>query len=213
MSARKDYPYPEDEFDVAGSAGGPEGVHRAERSTARKVAPWIVVLLVVPLIAFGIVFYLSQNDADMGGLFNDDEPAPTQPTDDADSPEPDAGEGTAGEGEGEEEEPDADEAEEEPDAEPPAPVDREVRVQVLNATGISGLAGVSSETLQADGFSSVAPDNYRGGGTRAKSVVKYTHEELKPTAEQVAQVLGIDDVVEDPEPGDSIIVEIWEDLN
>src|SRR5690625_1071496 len=166
----------------------------------------------------------------MGGLFNDDEPAPTQPTDDADSPEPDAGEGTAGEGEGEEEEPDAgegtagegegeeeepdaDEAEEEPDAEPPAPVEREGRVQVLNATGRAGLAGVRSETMQADGFSSVAPDNYRGGGTRAKSVVKYTHEELKPTAEQVAQVLGIDDVVEDPEPGDSIIVEIWEDLN
>ncbi|HLS04502.1 MAG TPA: LytR C-terminal domain-containing protein [Actinomycetales bacterium] len=227
MSARKDYPYPQDEFDVAGAAGGPEGVHRAERSTARKLAPWIVVLLVVPLISFGIVYYLSQNDTELGdNLFGDDEPpAPTQPTDgeDADGSEADGGdeEGTDEDGGAEDgadqdasgdEDGAADEGEEEPEPEAP-PVNREVAVRVLNATGISGLAGIGAERVQADGFASVVADNYTGGGTRPQSVVKYSQEDLKPTAEQVAQVLGIGDVVEDPEAGDGIIVELWEGLN
>jgi len=217
VSARKDYPYPEDEFDVAGASGGPEGVHRGERSTGRKALPWIIVLLIVPLISFGVVFYLSQNDSDIGGLFTDDEPRPTEPADDG--TDPDEGEGEEGQTEGEGENADegengeGEQEEPEPEETPAAPVDREAQVEVLNATSISGLAAVGAERLEVDGFVSVTADNYRGGQTRADSVVKYTGEDMKPTADLVAQILGIDDVVEDPEPRERVIVEIWQGLN
>ncbi|HLR55617.1 MAG TPA: LytR C-terminal domain-containing protein, partial [Actinomycetales bacterium] len=181
MSARKDYPYPEDEFDVAASAGGPEGVHRAQRSTARKVAPWIVVLLIVPLISFGVVFWLSQNDTDVSdALFGDDEPSPTAPADD-ESPDDGADEAGADEDGADEAGADEDGAEEDGAAEDGAgedgddesgadedgeeealPVNREVTVDVLNATQISGLAAIASERLEADGFSAVTAGNFQG---------------------------------------------------
>ena len=232
MSARKDYPYPEDEFDVAASAGGPEGVHRAQRSTARKVMPWIVVLLIVPLISFGMVFWLSQNDTDVSdALFGDDEPSPTAPADD-ESPddgadeaggdedgadedgaaEDGADEDGAAEDGGAEDGADEDGADQDGEEEEALPVNREVTVDVLNATQISGLAAIASERLEADGFSAVTAGNFQGGGTRANSAVKYTDPDLESTAEQIASVLGISDIVEDPAPGDGIIVELWRGL-
>lgn len=217
MSARKGYPYPQDEFDVAGSAGGPEGVHRAERSTAHKVVPWIVVLLLVPLISFGIVYWISQTDSDVGGdFFGDDEPSPTAP---ADEESPEDGEGEEDSESGANDEDGAadgeDEDGEEPDEteEPPPPVDREAPVEVLNATQISGLAALGAERVQADGFSTVTAENYRGGGERAESVVKYTDPDLEPTAEKIAEILGISDVSEGPEAEDGIVVELWEGLD
>lgn len=223
MSARKDYPYPEDEFDIAAAAGGPEGVHRAQRSTARKVAPWIVVLLIVPLISFGVVFWLSQNDTDVSdALFGDDDPSPTAPADD-ESPDEGADEAGADEDGGEEDGAtedgaaedggDANGADEEGEEEEALPVNREVAVDVLNATQISGLAALASERLEADGFSAVTSGNFQGGGTRANSAVKYTDPDLESTAEQIASVLGISDIVEDPAPGDGIIVELWRGLD
>ncbi len=233
MSARKDYPYPEDEFDIAAAAGGPEGVHRAQRSTARKVAPWIVVLLIVPLISFGVVFWLSQNDTDVSdALFGDDDPSPTAPADDespdegadeAGADEDGADEAGADEDGGEEDGAtedgaaedggDANGADEEGEEEEALPVNREVAVDVLNATQISGLAALASERLEADGFSAVTSGNFQGGGTRANSAVKYTDPDLESTAEQIASVLGISDIVEDPAPGDGIIVELWRGLD
>lgn len=233
MSARKDYPYPEDEFDIAAAAGGPEGVHRAQRSTARKVAPWIVVLLIVPLISFGVVFWLSQNDTDVSdALFGDDDPSPTAPADD-ESPDEGADEAGADEDGGDEagaaedggeedgaaedgaaeDGADANGADEEGEEEEALPVNREVAVDVLNATQISGLAALASERLEADGFSAVTSGNFQGGGTRANSAVKYTDPSLESTAEQIASVLGISDIVEDPAPGDGIIVELWRGLD
>lgn len=226
MSARKDYPYPQDEFDVAGAAGGPEGVHRAERSTASKLAPWIVVLLVVPLISFGIVYWLSQNDSELGdNLFGDDEPAPTQPADgdDADGTPEDGGsedgaseDGESEDGAAEEGASEDGEGDEEPEPEPepePAPVNRQASVRVLNATNTAGLAGVAAERVQADGFGTVAADNYVGGGSRAASVVKFSDPDLETTADQVAKVLGITDVEEDAGAGDGVVVELWTGLN
>lgn len=228
MSARKKYPYPEDEFDEVGAADGPQGVHRAERSTGSKVLPWIVVLVLVPLISFGIVFYLSQNDSDFGDvLFGDDDRPGTSegPRDDAADDEQDSDAGSEGEapesdedsaeddsegGEADDPSPDDEEAE---DEEPAAEVNRAAQVRVLNATRISGLAALGTERVRADGFSEVAADNYTGGTTRANSVVKYLGEEMLPTAQQVAQVLRIDDVVEDPAVGEVIIVELWSALD
>jgi len=227
VSARKNYPYPEDEFDLAASAGGPEGVHRAEQSTARKVIPWIIVLVVIPAFAFGVVFYLSQNDPDLGDRFlgDDEEAAPTETTDEGEEGE----DGENGDEEGEAEDGAAedgadDEAEEDDGANDDADEDDEgddessepnyeAGVQMLNGTDIPGLASVGAERLQAAGFSNVAPDNYQGGDVREASVVKYADPDLKATAESVASSLGIDDVVEDEEAGMDVMVVLWQSID
>lgn len=227
VSARKNYPYPEDEFDLAASSGGPEGVHRAEQSTARKVIPWIIVLVVIPAFAFGVVFYLSQNDPDLGDRFfgDDEEPAPTETTDDGEDGDSEEGADEDGEAEDGDDEDgaddeadedgtddDADEEDESDDEESSEP-NYEAGVQMLNGTDIPGLASVGAERLEAAGFVNVAPDNYEGGDVRDTSVVKYADPDLKSTAESVASSLGIDDVVEDEEAGMEVMVVLWQSVD
>ncbi|WP_448631284.1 LytR C-terminal domain-containing protein [Cellulomonas soli] len=63
-------------------------------------------------------------------------------------------------------------------------------VVVYNAAGIAGLAASTAETLTAAGFTAVTTGN-QDAGDLTDSVVYYSSEDVKVTADLVAQTLGI----------------------
>ena len=66
-------------------------------------------------------------------------------------------------------------------------------VAVLNAAGIGGIAGEQAEKLTSAGFTAVTTGNAEP--TVDDSTVFYTSEDLRPTADLVAQTLGLTEVV------------------
>ena len=186
--SKADYPYPEDEFDAI-SPDAPTGVHRAPRSAWSRWWPFLVVLLVVPVLAYGAVAYLSRTgDLPLAGGSSQGEEAPAVPPDDA----------AAGEDPGEEApadaEPDVPATEEPP---PPAP-DLATPVSVHNGARVSGLAGRVADELEAAGFTAVFPDN-ASGTLPAVSTVFITSEDLRPTAELVATTVGVPTIEVSPQ--------------
>ena len=186
----KRYPYPRDEFDNVDQTNRPKEVHAARRSTWSKVWPFIVVIVVVPLIAFGVVKYLSSwNDANVGGD-EDSEAPPTlvqTMTDAPATPDP------AGSAEG------ADEA-------TPAstevantlkPPDRALAVVILNAKGEQGLAAKAMTLLEVDWWTNVSVADYDGQATDGLSAVYYAKNAQKASAQVVAGILQIDEIKKD----------------
>ncbi|WP_372595071.1 LytR C-terminal domain-containing protein [Actinotalea sp.] len=170
-----DYPYPPDEFDAA-AAGGPQGVHRRPRSSWSRWWPFLLVLVVVPGLAYGAVTV-----ATGGNPFSSGESSTTSTaTTDASSPEPTA------------EETATEEPTEEPTAteEPLPAADLGAPVDVQNATTTSGLASGAKTLLTDAGFTAVTSGNF-AGETPAASVVYYAAAEDAGTAAAVAAALGI----------------------
>lgn len=178
------YPYPPDEFDAAARAGGPRGVHRAPRSRWSRWWPFVVVLVVFPALAYGVVTVLS--DWDGLGSSGGDDTAQDVPADDTPADEP---------VEEETESATPTETETATPAPPPPPVNQARPVDVYNATNRSGLAGNASDRLQAVGFTDVSALNWDGEDP-ASSIVYYATAEDITTAQTVAQTLGIAQVVE-----------------
>ena len=174
------YRYPPDEFDAPPDPDAPRGVHRAPRSAWSRWWPFLLVLLVVPALAWGVVTYL----ADEGRLpGNEPEPTPTATA----PPPPTATETTP-------------EPTPTPTVEPtpttPAP-NLATPVSVLNGAGIGGLAGRQADELRAAGFTDVTPGN-ASSKTPVATTVFYGSEELRSTAELVASTLGLDTLVLSP---------------
>lgn len=193
--SKADYPYPEDEFDAI-SPDAPTGVHRAPRSAWSRWWPFVVVLVVVPVIAYGAVAYLSRTgDLPVAGGPSQGQEEPVVPPDDA----------TGDEGTGEE--PPV-EGEEPPVVEePPAPEPvLTTPVSVLNGARVGGLAGRVAEELQAAGFTSVVADN-ANDTLPAQSTVYITSEDLRATAELVATTIGVPTIeVSAPQAGGGVTV-------
>ncbi|WP_066585444.1 LytR C-terminal domain-containing protein [Cellulomonas timonensis] len=179
------YPYPDDEFDVVDGSVGPRGVHRAPRSRWSRVWPFLLVLVLFPALAFGVVNSLYSWD----GLGSSSDASSDAPAGD-----PVGDEGAEGEGEdaaegGEEAAPEPDAESAEPEA--PAPVaDKTTAVMVLNAAKVSGLAGKTADKLTAAGFTTVDSGNYTGAATTTSGVY-YATEDQAVTAAEVATTLGI----------------------
>ncbi|SFK17341.1 LytR C-terminal domain-containing protein [Cellulomonas sp. KH9] len=195
--SKADYPYPEDEFDAI-SPDAPTGVHRAPRSAWSRWWPFLLVLLVVPVLAYGAVEYLSRT-GDLpqsgGGTAQEQPEVPAEE-------DPAAGEG-AGDGT---EEPGG---EAEPPVEETAPAPEPVLttpVAVLNGARVSGLAGRVADELTAAGFTDVTPDN-ASSALPAESTVYVASEELRPTAELVAATIDVPTVEVAPDrAGGGIVV-------
>ncbi len=182
--SKADYPYPEDEFDAI-SPDAPTGVHRAPRSAWSRWWPFVVVLLVVPVLAYGTVEYLSRSgDLPLAG--GTSAQAPQEPAGD---------DGGEGEGEapptedGAEPAPDTEEPAPDPATEAPQPV-LSTPVAVLNGARVSGLAGRVADQLEAAGFTDVTPDN-ASTSLPARSTVYIASEDLRTTAELVASTVGV----------------------
>lgn len=186
--SKADYPYPEDEFDAI-SPDAPTGVHRAPRSAWSRWWPFVVVLVVVPALAYGAVAYLSRTgDLPVVGGPTQGQDAPAEPDDEI--VDEGAGEEDPAEGEGEAT----------PEVEPTTPAAAPVLttpVAVLNGARVGGLAGRVADELEAAGFTAVTPDNATGT-LPAQSVVYMASEDLRPTAELVATTVGVPTVEVNP---------------
>lgn len=187
--------YPEDEFDAEPAPDAPIGVHRAPRSWWSRWWPFVAVVVLVPAVTVGLVVWASSWDGRLPGFGDSTEPAAAAPetsaaTEGAEDP---AAEDPASEDPGAEQ---PAETEEPPVVEEPAPTaDLSTAVRVLNASGRSGLAGGAASDLEDAGFTSVEAGNGNAGGLE-QSTVFYASADLAPTAQQVADTLGIANVVE-----------------
>jgi hypothetical protein len=181
----KSYPYQPDEFDTIDPNSRPKEVHAARRSTWSRVWPFIVVVIVVPAIAFGVVKYLDrwkgapQESAATSTLTSTqtqtviDAPTPPEVTEVVDTPT---------------EEPSPTETASE--AAPPA-VDRSLPVVVFNAKGQDGLAGQAKERLDSDSWGAVSAETYSGSTPGGASAVYYQKKAQAPSAQLVAEILHI----------------------
>lgn len=192
--------YPQDEFDVDVLPDDvPRGVHRAPRSAFARWAPFVLVVVVCPLLAFGLVTWLNSWEGRPGvdiPVFGDDEPTQSAPAEPEES---------APETEAETPEPTPTQTEE-------PPPDPARTVEVYNATQIRGLAGRAADALEGQGFTDVSSDNWPVAAPPA-STVYYPVPEDEGTALRVAEVLGLTAVEMSPDrAGNAVVVVLVEDL-
>lgn len=192
--------FPPDEFDVVDSAS-PRSPHRAPKSLARRLLPFVVAVILGPLLAYALVTLATTGDLPgLGGdggtktLPTGDTVTPSvSPEDEAEaSSDPSVPDESAS---GEESSPDDETTTEEPAVDP----DPSTRVMVLNSTGTAGLAGRARDSLVTAGWSDVVTGNY--SGTLPGSTVFYAEDDpvLEASARAVAEELGIDTVELDAE--------------
>ena len=181
------YPYPPDEFDAPPDPDAPRGVHRAPRSAWSRWWPFLAVIVIVPLVAWGAVTLLAQNGQlpDLPGAGS------TAGTDDESTPPPSETASTAP----------TDTTTSEPPAQETTPAapqpDLAVPVSVLNGAKINGLAKKVSDQLTAVGFTAVTAGNTTDSKPAA-STVFYGSDDLAVTAQLVASTIHVDAVVQSP---------------
>lgn len=199
--------YPQDEFDLEVLPDDvPRGVHRAPRSTLSRWLPFIVIVVVCPLLAFGAVTWLNSWEGRPGEeipvLSSDEEPddavEPTDPTGDGETTEPE-----------ETTEP-TEPVEPTPEPEPEPEPDLARTVEVYNATLVSGLAGRAATALEDTGYTEVSSDNWPVAAPPSTTVF-YPSAEDEATARHVAESLGITAVELDPERAGSAVVVVLTD--
>jgi hypothetical protein len=184
--SKGNYRYPADEFDAAADRDGPRGVHRAPRSAWRKAWPFLVIVVLFPALAYGLVTWMSDSGGKLISDFGSSQPANAvtdAPTDAATgvvpaAPTPGATDTSP---------PPAVASSAPPAA--PAPV-LTTPVSVLNAANVTGAAAAEAKKLTAGGFTRVTAANGSGAGVTTTTVF-YATAAQKTTADAVAQLLGI----------------------
>lgn len=199
------YDYPDDEFDAIDDDGPvPVGAHRAPLPAWRSWAPLLVVLLVVPALAWGAVTLLGRTT---GSASSTQAPAGSAETTQAADPAPSA-----------EQEPTqapTQEPTEEASATPTGNVDYTTGVTVHNGTVTSGLASRTGSRLENAGFTAVtvSPGSYEAT-TPAVTTVYYASPEEAASAYAAAEALGISEVVESADEAQSnpIVIVLRDDF-
>ncbi|MDO4606707.1 MAG: LytR C-terminal domain-containing protein, partial [Bowdeniella nasicola] len=74
--------------------------------------------------------------------------------------------------------------------------DRGQSVAVLNASGVKGLAGRVAQQLQDAGYTHVTSGNYKGGRPPRANTVYYNSPAFEAAAREIAEKIGIDQVIE-----------------
>lgn len=207
--SKEQYPYPEDEFDTLGAGRVPQGVHREPAPRWRQWLPYLLVLVLVPLLTFGAVKFLTGDSGPVDPL-----PTAEEPADDGDDADADADDQDEGADDSDPSDPDAtgtdpddgdtddtddtdadsdEDATEDPET--PADLNYSTHVLVLNGAGVQGLAGQVTEALTNDGWTNTTPDNYESASPTVTSLY-YTSEEFAAEAAAVAERLGITNLIE-----------------
>jgi len=214
--SRADYPYPEDEFDAAANPDAPRGVHRAPRSAWSRWWPFLVVIVVAPVLAYGLVSWAARTGdlpALGSGLTSGTQDGAQEPGDDGASDEAtDGATDGAVPPEGTDDGEPTDGASEPPADTPPPPEPvLSTPVTVLNGAGINGLAARTAEKLTAADFTAVDTGNVTGARPQV-STVFYGTAELQTTAELVASTLGLTTVtLSQAEAGEGVTVVLVSD--
>ena len=191
--------YPPDEFDRAGE-DMPLGMHRAKPSKWRAVIPFLVILIVVPLLGWAASQYLTsrgnseqsgadtvvtvQQSAAQSGTESNDSVVVTQPSQGSQS----GGETSATQAPTPSPSPTETSQEQE--------VDMNVKIGVLNGTGQNGYAAEKAAILNQAGFPGTEAANANGWLTEV-STVYYGDPALKASAQKIADTLGIERVAQD----------------
>lgn len=146
--------------------------------------PFLVVLVVFPALAYGLVTWISNSDTGLGGAISGlGATGTTEPTDAATAATTDTATDAATT-------PAVAPTTEAP-VTPAAPAaDFTTPVTVINAANVSGLAASQAKKLEAGGFTKVTATNGSGTGVKATTVF-YATDAQKVTADAVAQLLGI----------------------
>ncbi len=191
---------PRDEFDVAGE-DMPVGMHRPQPSKWKSVWPFLVILIVVPLLAWGASSLLTNRPTPSN--------ATATPTGQSEAQSAQSTPETTQSAPAEQAESARPESVTEPESTPsPANdpiVDTNVKISVLNGTGRNGLAAQTAEELTAAGFAGATTGNATGWTTQ-DSTVYYQDPNLEASARAVAEAVGITNVQQSNNIGDSDIV-------
>ena len=204
--SKADYPYADDEFDAPTGPDVPRGVHRAPRSAWSRWWPFVVVIIVVPAIAYALVTWASRDNST-----SDDATSPAASTSASSTPK--ASETPSASDEPSEEPSDEASPSDEPTAseEPTAAVELDTPVTVYNAAGIEGLAASPVDELEGAGFTTAQADNF-SGTKPGTSTIYYASEDLEPTAALVGQTIGVDALeLSASDAGDGIAVVLISD--
>ncbi|MFD1717544.1 LytR C-terminal domain-containing protein [Georgenia deserti] len=194
--------YPEDEFDVAGRERSPQGVHRGARPLWRTLLPVVAVIVLAPLLAWGAIQLLGGSD----------DPAPTAgATETTDEATEDEATEEATEDETTEEATEEETTEEPTEEETTEDVQYDTTITVLNGAGIGGLAGQTVEQLAGEGFTNGVASDYTSAVPETTTLY-YNNAELEPTAQEVASVLGITNVVESAGATEAIAIVLRSDF-
>lgn len=191
--------YPEDEFDELGKdvAGG---VHREKQSQWKSVLPFLVVLVLAPLLAWGAAsFYTDHKQASTTTTTATSESTATsEPQQTSEPAQTEAAAATA-----------TPSASAQPSANAEADITK-ADVMVLNGTKVNGLAAQVAQKLKEAGFTKVGTDNANDWVASATAV--YYHSGQEKAAEAIAKELQIDLRKEnDQAVGDKAVVVLLRD--
>lgn len=194
--------YPEDEFDELGK-DSPGGVHREKPSQWKSVLPFLVVLVLAPLLAWGAASYYTGH--------KESKPTPTVVASPA-STSTHSGQ-TPATGEPAQSSSPSQAATTQPtDANTPSvkPDFSQLRVEVLNGTGVNGLAAEVAKRVTQLGFENASAANAEGWLAEASTV--YYRSGQEAAAEAIAKELNIDLRQEnDDAVGDNAVIVLLRD--
>jgi hypothetical protein len=175
--AKNDYPYPPDEFDRVDLGSRPKEVHAARRGPWSRAWPFLLVIVLIPAIAFAVVYFLGNRlpgggsgSGPTGGAVQSSSPAASdQPTDATLTAEP---------------------TEPTPTEEPTvAQVDKALKVTIYNDGLPDGTARRSAEDLKAAGYLDAASHDTPNPAAPALATVYYQLESQAATAQDIATTL------------------------
>lgn len=161
--ADSQYPYPPDRFDDEADAVSFHGAHRAEEPFWRQNLIYLVIIAGAVVTLVVLLFLI-------GGMGRDGDERAEEPT----TPAATTSEAPA-------EETTEEQA-------PPAEADRTLRVTVVNAGGINGMAGDWRDTLEQAGWTDVGVAT--ADNVQQEPVVFYRNEADAATAQVLAQEVG-----------------------
>ena len=164
----------------------------------RHALPFVVVLLLAPVLAFGVVQVWSQEagpNSDSTPTAGTDESAADGSGDGGEEPSGDAGEETDS----------ASESPEEEETTPEDDLDRDLGVWVLNGSATVGLAGEVAGQLEDGDWTNIDTADY-SRELPTESAIFYTTAEMAEEAEAIGEELGISALYEDPDAASNGVV-------
>ena len=200
--------YDEDEFDAAARERGPVGVHRQLEPGWRRYLPYLVVIVVAPLLAWGVVSLLSNRTSPSGPSAGSSAPATTQSASPSESPTPtesaspsESPTPTESASPSESPTPEASESSD-PGV---SSEDRAQTVTILNGAGVSGLAANVAESLRGQGYTNVVTANY-ASNVPTSDTIYYNSAAQQAAAEEIGNQLGIGQIVQSSSATRSIAI-------
>lgn len=200
--------YPEDEFDRIGKRL-PQGAHRPGQPWWHGFLPFVIAVIVAPLLAWVMLLLINSHPADTSTAdvsskasqpanqsvsseatqtpheseAGDESPATPESPSTSESPTTPETTGTS-----------ADSPNAAPQETEGGSVDKSSSVEVFNASGINGLAAGVKAKIVAKGYATVTASNFTG--TKPKQNTIYYSANHEAQAKEIQQVLQIDMLVQ-----------------